>query len=388
MVDAAANFTRNLLSYSPGIHDVVAAADEAPTNSTLNAYAAAVSISGMTPASYTAATPYLRRAVSSAETPDDAALAAAMQAWQRGDLTKAIGLLRQRIEQRPDELASLKLCQLLHLDLGDFSGMVETIQAVLPHHADNHFVLGQLAFALDEAGRGEEAGRFARLALAGAEQSGADDPWSVHAYMHALHRRGSLQQSIDLVVRCKSMWVGCGTFMQLHAWWHAAIALLDLGRHGAAIAVYDAYLASADAACVQSLVARVSLLARMELLEVDVGGRWQPLKEALHERAGDGINGFLDVHYVYGLALSGAPDAARKASARLSGLSKLAAEALLDHAAGRYDQAAYSLAALGPGLQRLGGSHEQRQLYGLVQRDAARRAARVKRASDRPGMFA
>jgi len=371
MSDAAAKFTSDLLSYAPGIHDVVAAADAVPDDATLNAYASAATLFAMTPASYPLAAVYLHRALVAAKTAEDALLAQAIQAWHAGNLNQAITLFRQRIAMRPDDLASSKICQLLHLDLGDFDGMVATVRSTLPHHRENHFVLGQLAFALEEAGHSEEARPIAIQAAAMAERSGADDPWSLHACMHVQHRTGSLSQSIAMVRQFEPLWDRCGSFMRLHAWWHAAIAALDLEQPAVAMALYDDRLADADPDCVQSLVARVSLLARLRLRGTDVGDRWAPLRHALQERVGDGINGFLDVHYAYGLALAGQGEKANRAADRLDDLSARTAKALIAHAEGRSDEATAALAILKPQLQRLGGSHEQRQLYELVELDAA-----------------
>ena len=366
MSDALAHFTRNLLSYGRETHRIVEAADAHPGDATLNAYAAASILFAMTPAAREGAAPYLDRARAAAVGEDERLLVAAVAAWRRGDLPAAIDRHRARLRLRPDDRAAAKICQLHHLDRGDFEGMVETIALSRDHHPDDPYVLGQLAFALEEAGRVDEAEPIASRALALGRAAGIDDPWSVHAAMHVHHRRGRLAESIALVEAHAELWDRCGAFMAIHAWWHAAVAALELGRADEALALYDARLTEVDPACVQSLVARISLLARLRLAGQAVGNRWAPLVPALRERAADGINGFLDVHFVYGLALAGEAEAARDAAARLEGLSSRAAEALILEAAGDAAAAARRLATLAPSLAQLGGSHEQRELYHLV----------------------
>ncbi|WP_288485442.1 hypothetical protein [uncultured Novosphingobium sp.] len=380
MHDPIARFTRNLLCYGQDIHAVADAAEAAPRDAQLNAFAAATALFGMTPASHEAADPYLDRAQSAATGRAERALVDAVQAWRANDRPAAIVHFRRRLELRPDDLATSKLCQLLHLDLGDFAGMVDTIETILPHHRGNHYVIGQLAFALEEAGEPQRAADFARRAVDQAQAADADDPWSIHALLHVHHRRGERAAIIALVRRHAPLWERCGTFMALHAWWHAALAMLDLDDLDGALAVYDAHIGPSDPACVQSLVARVSLLERLRLRGVDVRDRWPALETGLGQRAADGINGFLDVHYAYGLARTGAVAEARAAIEGLDGLAAAAARALVDHASGNHDAAACALAALRPLLVRLGGSREQRQLYELIELDAALAAGRREQA--------
>ncbi len=58
MHDPIARFTRNLLCYGQDIHAVADAAEAAPRDAQLNAFAAATALFGMTPASHGAADPY------------------------------------------------------------------------------------------------------------------------------------------------------------------------------------------------------------------------------------------------------------------------------------------------------------------------------------------
>lgn len=375
MVDPLAAFTHNLLRYG-NTHAIAEAADAAPGDAVLNAYAASATMFGMTPAGRIAAAPYLARAHAAAASANERLLAAAISAWAAGDEARAIALHRERLRLRPDDLAALKLCQLHHINLGDFTGMLETIRAIAPHHPGNHYVLGQLAFALEETDHIAEARETATRAVSLAAAAGADDPWSVHALAHVHHHAGDLRASIALVHDHAALWERCGTFMGVHAWWHAAIAELDLDRAGAALALYDAWLAPADPECVQSLVARIALLARLHLREVDVGDRWHPLRDAMAERAGDGVNGFLDVHYLYGLALAGEGAQAREAAERIDGPAADAARAMIADREGDPARAAKALGRMGASLHRLGGSHEQRELYELVELHAALAAGR------------
>jgi len=378
MSDAAMTFTRELLSYGQRIRDVLDAADAAPRDPVLNAYAAAASLFAMTAEAPAKAAPYLARAAAAARDPDDVELVRAVSAWSRGDLDAAIAIHRERLRRRPDDLAAAKICQLHHLDRGDAGGLVDTVRLVLPANERDPRVLGQLAFALEQVGDLDGSEAAARRALA---LEDGDDPWTHHAMAHALYSRGRVAEGIDWIEGQAALWERSNAFMFTHAWWHAAICHLDDDRPDRALAIYDEQLTQACPDCVQSLVNAVSLLARLSLRGVDLGDRWDAVAERLVARSGDRVNGFLDLHYLYGLALAGrGAEAATMLAALAATAAGEGARGLEAHAAGRVAEAAERLGRAAPRLRELGGSHEQRDLYELVELDAALRAGRREHA--------
>jgi len=128
----------------------------------------------------------------------------------------------------------------------------------------------------------------------------------------------------------------------------------------------------------------VSLLARIELAGGDVGGRWQALAPRLAPRVHDHVQPFLDMHYLYGLARAGrpeadtllasieahavrVPEAAREA---WLGVAVPACRGLLAHARGDADAAVRGLCEALPRLVEIGGSHAQRDLFEQIRVDA------------------
>ena len=90
---------------------------------------------------------------------------------------------------------------------------------------------------------------------------------------------------------------------------------------------------------------------------------------------------FLDLHYLYGLARAGRPQAdalLRNIEAQPGAVWREvavpAARGMLAHAHGEPALAAQELGRALPRLQEIGGSHAQRDLFARVHRDAVARA--------------
>lgn len=377
MPNPIADFTQQLLSYGQQIHAIEAAADDDPADARLTIYAAASALLAQTPAAAAKAAPYLERARRTASEPDDRALLEAIEAWARGDLPAAIRLHGDRLRRRPDDLAAARICQLHQLDIGDAAGLLATVRLTLAADPANPYLLGQLAFALEQVGDVDGAEAAAHRAL---ELAAGDDPWTHHAVAHALHARGDARAGIAWIERHAPLWDRSNAFMRAHAWWHAALSLIDLDDGVAALGVYDREIATGCPHCAQSLAMAVSLLTRLELRGIDVARRWDAIADRLADHADDRVNGFLDLHYLLGLARVGHPAAAALARALAATPAGEGARGLVAWVAGRYAEAAAALAAAAAALARLGGSHEERDLYALIELDAAGRAGQMAQA--------
>jgi hypothetical protein len=168
--------------------------------------------------------------------------------------------------------------------------------------------------------------------------------------------------------------------MRTHNWWHLAVFQLELGDDAAALRLYDEQVWGVDKTYSQDQVGAVSLLARLELAEVDVGPRWAELANWLAGRVADQVQPFLDMQYLYGLGRAGRPEAeillanveafATRAPADTryawQHVAVPACRGLLAHAQGRWQDAAEQLESALPRLVRIGGSHAQRDLFEQV----------------------
>jgi hypothetical protein len=141
----------------------------------------------------------------------------------------------------------------------------------------------------------------------------------------------------------------------------------------------------------QDQVGAVSLLARLEIAGIDVGMRWRDLGDHLAARAGDTVQPFLTLQYLYGLARARRPEAetllesvrayAQRAPAFTRTVWREVAlpgcEGLYSYARGEYDRAWHRLSVALPRMAEAGGSHAQRDLFEQILLDAALKSGRL-----------
>jgi tetratricopeptide (TPR) repeat protein len=129
----------------------------------------------------------------------------------------------------------------------------------------------------------------------------------------------------------------------------------------------------------------VSLLARLELRGVDVGGRWADVATHIEPRLHEHYSAFLDLQYLYGLARADRHSAVTEMLASLEDHAEQAtpserepwadcavpaAHGLAAYAKGDFNEAARLLGRAMPHLTSIGGSVAQRALFGAIHLDA------------------
>jgi hypothetical protein len=197
-----------------------------------------------------------------------------------------------------------------------------------------------------------------------------------------LDTQGRALEGRDWLASHAEGWGGCSSFLYTHNWWHLALFHLDLDDAEAALGMLDRHVWARRRDYCQDQINAVSLLARLELCDVDVGDRWAGIADLIAERTGDHVNGFLDLHYAYALAKA---DRGRDLADFLRTLSDkaarderpcwretipLAIDGLIAHARGHYGVAASRLRQALPDMHKLGGSNTQRDLLELLYLDS------------------
>ena len=166
---------------------------------------------------------------------------------------------------------------------------------------------------------------------------------------------------------------------------------LDRGETDIVLAIYDGQVRSDKTDDYRDMANATSLLLRLELEGVKVGARWDELADLAQTRTDDGCLVFADLHYMLALGAAGrstartemtnrfARDAARSGEmpARVANPGQAALAGLNAFSEGRYEQAFQNLAAARPGMQTIGGSHAQRDVFERMTIDAGLRAGVV-----------
>jgi tetratricopeptide (TPR) repeat protein len=314
---------------------------------------------------------------------------AALEAWRAGRFDAAVESWGRVLLEYPRDLIALQFAH-----LGDFllaqSLTLRDRPARVLHAWDSKvpgygFVLGMWAFGLEESGHYPEAERTGRDAL----ELNPRDPWSVHAVAHVMEMQNRVDEGIAWLEARTADWAPENLFA-FHNWWHLALYHLDGERSATALELYDTRIRPKPSPVVLEMVDASALLWRLQLLEVDAGGRWNELADSWTPNLTDGYYAFNDVHAMMALVGARRLDEARRLVAalekvavratlngemtRLVGLP--AARALLAFGESRYQDALEHLMPALPVAQRHGGSHAQRDVLQLTAAEAALRGGR------------
>jgi len=313
----------------------------------------------------------------------------ALGEWLDGRPSGAVAAMERVLVDHPTDTLSAKVSHAIRFILGDGVGMRTSIENILDAHKGHDlegYVLGCHAFTLEETGDYDaaEAAGLKGLQLAG------DDAWGLHAVAHVYDMTARPDHGIALIENNCSAWDHCNNF-RYHVWWHKALLHLDRGENDIVLAIYDDQVRADKTDDYRDMANATSLLMRLEMEGMNVGHRWVELADFAQNRTDDGCLVFADLHYMLALSAAGrtearsamgaryARDAARTGEmpARVANPGKAALAGLNAFSEGRYDQAFQNLAAARPGMQSIGGSHAQRDVFERMTIDAGLRAGMV-----------
>ncbi len=318
-------------------------------------------------------------------TPRERAHVEALSAWCGDDLEGAVRRWEAILLDHPLDVLALRLAYFTYLDLGDSRNLRDSVARVLPAWDSGRpgygHLLGMHAFGLEECGDCAAAERAGRRAV----EIDASDIWGVHAVAHVMETQSRPREGIGWLGELEPGWTRCNFFTH-HVWWHRALYHIELGEHDAALALYDTRVRDDDSDLALDMANAASLLWRLELNGVAVGGRWGELADKSARRIDDHVLPFSDAHFMMALAAGGRGEAA---GALLASMRDYAAtrqattapvmravgiplcEALGAFRAGDCERTVELLHPLRYELYRIGGSHAQRDVFGQTLIEAA-----------------
>jgi tetratricopeptide (TPR) repeat protein len=313
----------------------------------------------------------------------------ALGAWVKGDIEAVERRLEALLDRFPTDVLALRMLHYLYFYDGDPRRLRDSVARRFHHYPQDHpyrdFVMGMLAFGLEEAGNLAAAERFARAAV----EANPGDLWAAHAMAHVLETQGRWQEGLRWVRSLREHWAGANNFRH-HLYWHEALYHLGACDLDGAMAVYDEVVApSVDEDFYLNLCNAASLLLRLQIRGCAVGDRWEPLAGVARRHVEDRELVFASLHYLMPLVVLGAPEAERL----LATLQRWSAEPTSQGRVAAWvgvEAGAFLAAACGlppdPGaalsrfravryrLPAIGGSHAQRDLFPLLARHVAERA--------------
>lgn len=371
---------------------------ESPDFVMAHALKCALYLSGTEQPAADAAATFIAHARTLAANDRERALLEALDRIARGEFTDAALRFDRHLAEYPRDLVALQIAHLYDFNRGDATRLRDRPAAVLRsfarHLPGHHAVLGMHAFGLEECGEYDRALDQGHAALA----ANPKDAWAHHAVAHVFEMRGAVDAGIAWMRDREPDW-SQDNLVAVHNWWHLALYHLDKGDSAEALNLYDTRVRPADSKIVLELIDATAMLWRMQLRDIDVDNRWQPLADAWAEHEADDFYAFNTWHAALAMVGAGRMDAALRLVAHMERLVTEAAgsngtgisahrdtvrmaervtlpltRGVLAYASGEYSRAAEALGRVRPAASQFGGSHAQRDLITLTQLEALRRA--------------
>jgi tetratricopeptide (TPR) repeat protein len=314
----------------------------------------------------------------------EAALVEALGDASQGRLLAAAARLEAFLDVHPVSFLHAKLAHGLRFMSGDAAGMLVGTARVLdawsPGDAGYGFLLGCHAFALEETGELEAAERVGRRAV----ELEPEDAWGLHAVSHVQEMEGRIEEGVDWLEGSRPVWSRCNNF-SFHMAWHLSLFHLERGAHERVLALYDEAVRPEPTDDFRDMANAVSLLWRLRQDGVAVGQRWEELAALAARRRTDTTLTFAALHNLLALVAAGETDVAKQLAAEmilapvvrraagpiapadqaevLTDVGRDLAQIIvsLDGAAAR--RRGIDLGRLARRLQRIGGSHAQRDVF-------------------------
>jgi len=404
-VDAIDRFVEACLGYTNDVPAIARAVEADPDCALAHAGLAAATLFLESAQGFAEARPMVEaaRRLGERATARERSFVELVACWSDGAAGRLARLHRTHAESWPEDLFAAKLGQVHAFYRGDFAGMLELGEAVLPANRDDPRAHGMLAFALEQARRLPAAEAAARHALA----LEPGEAWAHHALAHVFETEGRIEEGIAFLEAAAPAWDDLNSFIFTHNWWHVALLHLDRDDAPGVLRLYDERVWGRWKDYSQDQLNAVSLLARLEAFGIDVGERWRDVGGYLLARVEETVAPFNDLQFLYRLARAGHAGAARAKLARLRADAEAAdpyvrrawqevavplAEGLLAHGLGDHDRGAGHMGAAIGRHQEIGGSHAQRDLFDILYLDALRRSGATaeaaaliaRRLADRP----
>jgi predicted Zn-dependent protease len=265
--------------------------------------------------------------------------------------------------------------------------MLDLSSVLARHHPGNSFMQGLHAFALEEAGRCDEAVRIAQAAIT----RNPLDAWSIHAFAHAVYEMAAFDTGVmrlpPAIQPCTSL-----NWFRNHLVWHLILMHLGRGDVARASAMGRDAFEREPSSIAGDLHDSISLLWRLGLVGHDVGDRWRPFAAIAAQRLDRQALLFHAAHLAMALTGGGDWTTANKQLAMLreraqkdrSGLTGEVLVPLVEgiHAFARREYRAVidRIEPLRPRIVGLGGSRAQRDVFHDTLLEACFRAGDAERA--------
>ena len=329
----------------------------------------------------------MARAAAGAQTERERGHVEALALLVEGRTSDVEAAMTRHLADYPRDLAVFQRLYFVWFWQGKFSAMLDLSSVLARYHPGSSFMLGLHAFALEQAGRCDEAVRIAQAAIA----KNPRDAWAIHALAHAMYEMAAFDTGVTRLPPAIHPCTNLNWFRN-HLLWHLILMHLGRGEYERASELGRAVFEREPSSIAGDLHDSISLLWRLELAGMDVTERWRPFAAIAAERYERPALLFHAAHLAMALAAGGDWATAERQLEMLRARTardrtRLTGEVLVPlveglqaFAAGDYRQAIERIEPLRERVIELGGSRAQRDVFHDTLYEACFRAGDTDRA--------
>lgn len=313
---------------------------------------------------------------------------AALEHAAAGRWATAVAVLDRHLMHAPFDLMAHQTVMRLEGFLGRFHLTAGRTARALPVWSKDQPGYGILysfyGFGLEELGdyaRAEDVSRHA----AQLEPHGY---WPHHAVSHVLEMTGRPAEGLKWMAEREPLWSGKENSNRVHIHWHKALFHVELGEYAAALALLDGPIRATLRPVGTNLCNATALMWRLEMVGLVAGERWKDFAALWQGRANGATSVFNDIHCAVTMLRAGDDAGFAKLRAAMVETSSAGTEqsptwreiglpvvdGLREFTRGDYATTVAHLLPARLNLERMGGSHAQRDIVDWTLTEAAIRA--------------
>lgn len=314
-----------------------------------------------------------------------------IMAWAQGNIEAAVQIHEEIAQVYPQDLISVQQGQYHYFYQGNSKKLLRIAEKVLPANPVDPYLLGMIAFGLEQCQALEAAEIIGRRAVT----LNPEDAWAQHAIAHVLDTQGRFREGITWLEEFSPTWNRCNSLLYTHNWWHLGLFYLASQDYDRVRTIYDQHIwGRAVKPSPKDQVGAISLLLHLELepnltshsqWQSFLEQRWQDISPYLELRLHEHHLPFQDLHYVYALVRAGCDrwceQMLQSMVAHAQSLESLeqrrwqdivlpAAHGLVAYAMADWQKAVLYLQPIMDKLPQVGGSDTQQKLFQKLYRRA------------------
>lgn len=318
--------------------------------------------------------------------------ACAVRLFAEGHLVAASNQWEEILVEHPRDMMSLRFLHDMYILNGESKRLRDSLGRVVsywtpttPFYGD---FLGMYAFGLEETNFYKEAEETARKAL----DVNRYDAWAAHAVSHCKEMTGQYEEGIKFMADTENNWSDNG--LGCHNYWHWALYYFEKGEFETALSILDnqVFPRMKKSRTNFSVTDAAALMFRLQAEGIELGQkRWDDVFDVAQKHTKDHIWSFTDLNVFITCLGAGQHDLATQ---MLNGVREYSRtgrgdvkdiyadvtvpimEAFDAFNSGDYDTTVAKMKPLRYEVQRIGGSHAQRDLFSLLSIYAAVKSKR------------